>query len=73
MVTNLKSTSPAMDKGTNLDAPLNDFDGGPRPVGTAWDWELMKGEPVLPHGRGSNGLTVSFAWGRRFVALIFFY
>jgi hypothetical protein len=29
----LKSTSPAIDKGTSLGAPLNDFDGGTRPCG----------------------------------------
>ncbi len=33
----LKSTSPAIDKGTNQGAPLNDFDGGARPVGANWD------------------------------------
>src|SRR5262249_10755961 len=33
----LKSTSPAIDNGTNLDAPPNDFDGGARPVGASWD------------------------------------
>jgi hypothetical protein len=33
----LQSTSPAIDKGTNLGAPLNDFDGGARPVGATWD------------------------------------
>jgi Protein of unknown function (DUF1565) len=33
----LKSTSPAIDKGTNQAAPLNDFDGGARPVGANWD------------------------------------
>jgi hypothetical protein len=33
----LKSASPAIDKGTNLGAPLNDFDGGARPVGATWD------------------------------------
>jgi hypothetical protein len=33
----LKSTSPAVDKGTNTGAPLTDFDGGPRPVGATWD------------------------------------
>jgi hypothetical protein len=33
----LKSTSPAVDKGTNAGAPLTDFDGGPRPVGATWD------------------------------------
>ena len=33
----LKSTSPAIDKGTNVGAPLKDFDGGPRPVGANWD------------------------------------
>jgi hypothetical protein len=33
----VKSTSPAIDNGTRLDVPLNDFDGGPRPVGANWD------------------------------------
>jgi hypothetical protein len=33
----LQSTSPAIDKGTYLGAPLNDFDGGARPVGATWD------------------------------------
>jgi len=33
----LKSTSPAIDKGTSLDAPLNDFDGSVRPQGSGWD------------------------------------
>lgn len=33
----LKSTSPAIDRGTKLGAPANDFDGAPRPAGTNWD------------------------------------
>lgn len=33
----LKSTSPAIDKGTSQRAPVNDFAGGPRPMGAAWD------------------------------------
>lgn len=33
----LVSTSPAINKGTSLDAPLNDFNGGVRPQGTTWD------------------------------------
>jgi hypothetical protein len=33
----LKSTSPAIDKGSSLDAPSNDFNGGVRPQGSNWD------------------------------------
>lgn len=33
----LKSTSPAIDTGTNMGAPVNDLDGGPRPTGANWD------------------------------------
>lgn len=33
----LKSTSPAIDKGSSLDAPSNDFNGGARPQGSNWD------------------------------------
>jgi parallel beta-helix repeat protein len=33
----LMSTSPAIDKGTSLDAPSNDFVGGLRPYGSSWD------------------------------------
>ncbi len=33
----LQSTSPAINRGTSLDAPLNDFAGGARPQGTTWD------------------------------------
>ena len=33
----LQSTSPAIDRGTNIGAPTNDIDGGLRPVGSNWD------------------------------------
>jgi hypothetical protein len=33
----LKSTSPAIDKGTSLGAARNDLDGGTRPSGVTWD------------------------------------
>src|SRR6266481_5644839 len=33
----LKSTSPARDHGTSSGAPTYDADGGPRPIGSAWD------------------------------------
>ncbi len=33
----LQSTSPAIDNGTNQDAPVIDIDGGSRPTGLAWD------------------------------------
>jgi len=33
----LKKDSPAIDKGWSLDAPDDDFDGNPRPQGSAYD------------------------------------
>jgi hypothetical protein len=33
----LKSGSPAIDKGSSVDAPLDDLDGNPRPQGTGFD------------------------------------
>ena len=33
----LRSTSPAINRGTSVDAPSNDLANGPRPQGTAWD------------------------------------
>ena len=33
----LQASSPAIDKGTNASAPSNDYVGGLRPVGSAWD------------------------------------
>jgi parallel beta-helix repeat protein len=33
----LQSTSPAIDRGTNVGAPSDDIDGGSRPVGSNWD------------------------------------
>lgn len=34
---NLKSTSPAINKGTSIGAPTYDFNGAPRPNGGGWD------------------------------------
>jgi hypothetical protein len=33
----LEPGSPAIDSGTSVEAPSDDFDGGPRPQGMGWD------------------------------------
>jgi hypothetical protein len=33
----LQATSPAIDKGSSIDAPVDDYDGTPRPQGTGYD------------------------------------